>query len=68
MVQAEAVAGLLSTFHGTDREWGRLKTCRDIRPSVAIGGKPDISRATHFGSECRVGPGNFTPSLSQIRT
>jgi hypothetical protein len=51
MVQAQAVAGLLSTFHGTDREWGRLKTCRDIRPSVAIGGKPDISRATHFGSE-----------------
>jgi hypothetical protein len=29
----------------------------------------DVNAAARYlGSDCRVGPGNFTPSLSQIRT
>ena len=32
----------------------------------AIEGKADPNGRGDFGSACRVGPGNFTPSLSQI--
>ena len=45
---------------------GTKRTSRDVRSSVAIGGKADVTLTAHFGSDCRVGPGNFTPSLSQI--
>jgi hypothetical protein len=30
---------------------GTFETSRDVRSSVAIEGKPDISRTTHFGSD-----------------
>jgi len=41
---------------------------RDARWTVAFEGKAEVAPISHFGSVCRVGPGNFTPSLSQIRT
>jgi hypothetical protein len=35
------------------RQWrhDRLAGAPDVRASVAVGGKTDISRTTHFGSE-----------------
>ncbi len=30
---------------------GTFETSRDVRPSVAIGGKADVAGITHFGSE-----------------
>jgi hypothetical protein len=41
---------------------------RDVRWTVAFEEKAEVAPISHFGSVCRVGPGNFTPSLSQIRT
>ena len=38
-----------AVLHESDS--GTLETCCDVRHSVAIGGKPDMSRTTHFGSE-----------------
>ena len=32
------------------------------------GANPDIEQTAPNDRVCRVGPGNFTPSLSQIRT
>jgi hypothetical protein len=43
-------------------------TSGDVRSSVAIRGKADVLRTSRFGRDCRVGPGNFTLGLSQIRT
>ena len=45
---------------------GPEPTWRDVRSLVAIGGKADLSRTSSKDRVCRVGPGNFTPSLSQI--
>jgi hypothetical protein len=45
-----------------------IRRGRDVRYSVAIEGKADLARKCQNRRECRVGPGNFTPSLSQIRT
>jgi hypothetical protein len=30
---------------------GTFETCRDVRSSVAIGGKPDMVRTAQFGRE-----------------
>jgi hypothetical protein len=40
---------LFAVLHEYDS--GTLETCCDVRHSVAIGAKPDMSRTTHFGSE-----------------
>jgi hypothetical protein len=40
----------------------------DVRAMVAIEGKADIQRAAPKSRDCRVGPGNFTPSPSKNRT
>src|SRR6516164_8186805 len=47
---------------------GTKPTCHDVRVESTIGGKPDIKQTSLDDRVCRVGPGNFTPSLSQIRT
>jgi hypothetical protein len=47
---------------------GTFETSGNVRSSVAIGGKADVSPTWRNRRECRVGPGNFTPSPSQIRT
>src|SRR5262249_38196689 len=43
-------------------------TCRDKVLRSAFGGKADLNLACGHIGLCRVGPGNFTPSRSQIRT
>ncbi len=30
---------------------GTFETCRDVRSMVAIGGKADVARIAHFGSD-----------------
>jgi hypothetical protein len=40
--------GFLAAVHGAFN--GTFETCRDVRYSVAIRGKADISQTTHFGS------------------
>jgi len=44
------------------------RTSSDVRSVVANGRKADMAVASADFRICRVGPGNFTPSLSQIRT
>jgi hypothetical protein len=54
--------GSISIFYdiGQGQGWQR---------NIVMNGSPHLpARATVEGCSCRVGPGNFTPSLSQIRT
>jgi len=37
-------------WHSAVSAVGTFETSRDVRISVAIGGKPDVARAAHFGS------------------
>jgi len=41
----KALANSEPSTHGT------FETCRDVRSMVAIGGKADVARIAHFGSD-----------------
>jgi hypothetical protein len=47
---------------------GTFRTSRTDAGMSAVEGRADEGRALVDCRFCRVGPGNFTPSLSQIRT
>jgi hypothetical protein len=47
---------------------GTFETCRHTLMMSACRGRPEVVGGRRNRRECRVGPGNFTPSLSQIRT
>jgi hypothetical protein len=47
---------------------GTFETCRRYLKMSAHRGRPEVISARPERRDCRVGLGNFTPSLSQIRT
>jgi hypothetical protein len=47
---------------------GTKRTSRSGLTMSVYGGRPEVIGALSNLRNCRVGPGNFTPSLSQIRT
>jgi hypothetical protein len=47
---------------------GRTVAVRISSPASAIEVSSAVPTTNLGGADCRVGPGNFTPSLSQIRT
>jgi hypothetical protein len=40
-----------SRCHQATSEFGTFEASRDVRPSVAIRGKADVARTSHFGSD-----------------
>src|SRR5207244_8302148 len=47
---------------------GTFRTCRSTQRTSDMRGKAEVARTSPNRRDCRVGPGNFTPSPSQIRT
>src|ERR1700730_12886715 len=57
---------LLTIFDGATSVVGTNRTCRVGLTMSVDRGRPEVARTAPFGRKCRVGPGNFTPSLSQV--
>ena len=52
LARADEVIDSKTQFAAThESAYGTFETCRDVRSMVAIGGKADVARIAHFGSD-----------------
>jgi hypothetical protein len=59
---------VVSDARRTEFIFGTKRTRRAGLLMSVVRGRPEVAGRGPNRRDCRVGPGNFTPSLSQIRT